>query len=209
MIRTSYLDSAGIAVELLGDATVAARWNDPSVLPGYRISGLAGHLGRNILRAEESILAPQAVGPPIPVLEHYTRNSWTTASSEDSEHAAIRERGEETAAAGPQALVEAVSWSLVRQRSALPEQPADRLMRFPGAWCLTLDDLLLTKLVEIVVHLDDLAVSLDLPTPQVPAGASDAVIDLLARLSTWRHGPTAVLRALTRAERAPETISAF
>jgi hypothetical protein len=35
------------------------------------------------------------------------------------------------------------------------------------------------------------------------------VIDLLARLAVRRHGPTAVLRALSRAERAPGTISAF
>jgi hypothetical protein len=33
-------------------------------------------------------------------------------------------------------------------------------------------------------------------------------IAVLARIATWRHGPLAVVRALARRERAPETIAA-
>ncbi len=35
------------------------------------------------------------------------------------------------------------------------------------------------------------------------------VLGLLTRLAVRRHGPTAVLRALCRSERAPATIAAF
>jgi hypothetical protein len=35
------------------------------------------------------------------------------------------------------------------------------------------------------------------------------VVDLLSRLSVQRHGAVAVLRALSRAERAPSTIAAI
>jgi hypothetical protein len=45
-------------------------------------------------------------------------------------------------------------------------------------------------------------------TPALPQSAIDTVIDLLSRPAR-RHGPTAVLRALSRAERAPATIAAF
>jgi hypothetical protein len=59
------------------------------------------------------------------------------------------------------------------------------------------------------VHADDLAVSVGMATPALPAAVLDPVFELLTRLAVRRHGPTAVLRALSRAERAPDTISAF
>jgi hypothetical protein len=76
-------------------------------------------------------------------------------------------------------------------------------------WTLSLDDFLLSRSVELLAHVDDLAVSIGVPTPEPPATVTDAVLALLTRLSTRRHGPTAVLRALTRAERSPATIVAF
>jgi hypothetical protein len=46
-------------------------------------------------------------------------------------------------------------------------------------------------------------------TPTLPPAVLDPVLDLLIRLAVRRQGPTAVLRALSRSERAPGTISAF
>jgi hypothetical protein len=54
-----------------------------------------------------------------------------------------------------------------------------------------------------------LACSAGLPTPGLPVEVTDAVVGLLARLAARRHGATAVVRALSRAERAPATITAF
>jgi hypothetical protein len=48
-----------------------------------------------------------------------------------------------------------------------------------------------------------------LDAPPLPQGAVDTVVDLLARLAVRRHGPTAVIRAFSRAERAPAAINAF
>lgn len=76
-------------------------------------------------------------------------------------------------------------------------------------WDLTLDDFLTTRFLELVAHSDDLAVSVDLPTPTVPESAATVVVDLLSRLALRRHGSTAVIRALFRSERAPTTISAL
>lgn len=96
-----------------------------------------------------------------------------------------------------------------RLREAIPAQPADRVVDLPGMWSLTLDDFLLTRLVEVVVHSDDLAVSVGAPSPELPPEYCDDVIALLARLAVRRHGPTAVIRAFSRGERAPGTVSAF
>jgi hypothetical protein len=66
-----------------------------------------------------------------------------------------------------------------------------------------------SRLLEVVVHSDDLAYSVGLPTPDLPAEAVETVVDLLSRIAVRRHGATNVLRALTRADRAPASISAL
>ncbi|WP_220182723.1 hypothetical protein [Sphaerisporangium album] len=64
-------------------------------------------------------------------------------------------------------------------------------------------------MMELAVHSDDLAVSVGVPTPPLDPGAVDTVIGLLSRLAVRRHGPVNVLRALSRAERAPALINAI
>ena len=78
-----------------------------------------------------------------------------------------------------------------------------------GPWALRLDDFLTTRMMEIAVHSDDLACSAGVPTPQLPDAVLDPVFALLSRLAARRHGAPALLRALTRAERAPATVAAF
>ena len=64
-------------------------------------------------------------------------------------------------------------------------------------------------MVEIVVHTDDLARSIDVPTPAFPDDVYRPVLHLLAELATERHGQAALTSALTRRERMPDTVSAF
>jgi hypothetical protein len=75
-------------------------------------------------------------------------------------------------------------------------------------WSLRRDDFLLTRMLEIVVHADDLAISLDIPTPEFPAEVFTPVRDLLMSLAVKRHGQSAVISALTRSDRT-QVISAF
>jgi hypothetical protein len=72
-----------------------------------------------------------------------------------------------------------------------------------------LEDMLVTRMMELAVHSDDLAVSLGVPTPAFPDSAMQVVIDLLTRLALRRHGQIPVLRALSRSERSPASIAAF
>ncbi|MDX3106922.1 hypothetical protein [Nonomuraea angiospora] len=64
-------------------------------------------------------------------------------------------------------------------------------------------------MMELAVHIDDLAVSAGMETPALPTDATDTVVGILATLAARRRGAVAVLRALTRVERAPATITAF
>ena len=67
----------------------------------------------------------------------------------------------------------------------------------------------MTRLMETVVHSDDLAASVGLPTPDFPDAVVTPVLDLLTTLALRRHGTTALVRTLARPQRAPATVAAF
>jgi hypothetical protein len=208
MIRDAYLSAAQTAAVLLREPAVSAKWSEPSALADFSVAGLARHLA-NQVTGTVSLLARAPGVSAIPVLEHYTRNAWVTSGVDGADNVDIRRRGERAATATtPRALADEVDSALTELRHILPAQPAERVVDL-GEWGLAVDDLLLTRVMELVVHADDLAVSLGIPTPAMPAEATDATIRLLARVAAWRHGPLAVVRALARRERAPETIAAF
>ncbi|MGI5268744.1 maleylpyruvate isomerase N-terminal domain-containing protein [Nonomuraea sp. CA-218870] len=210
-IRRSYLTAAESAVALLRDPAVAGAWAKPSALIEFSVAGLAGHLANQLVRVDGLLKSADDVADePVTLLEHYSRSPWVQAGLDHESNVSVRRGGEQVAAAGPAALADRAAELLGSQRQALPAQPSGRVVHLPWAgWSLTLDDFLLTRVTELVVHSDDLAASVGVPTPALPADVVDPVVDLLARLAVRRHGATAVIRALSRAERAPATISAF
>jgi hypothetical protein len=208
----AFVQAARAARALIADPTVAAAWERPSVLPGFTVGGLAAHLGSQVVMAAgyATATAPAPDGPMIPAVEHYARATWVQADRDAPVNVAIRDRGEELAVEGPQALVAAVDDALAVLDDAAPLLPRDRPVPTPaGAWSLPLGEALLTRAVEIAVHGDDLAASVDLPAPELPDAVITPVLHLLVVVAARRHGQPAVLRALTRAERAPDTITAF
>jgi hypothetical protein len=209
-IRGDFLTAAESAADLLRDPAVAAAWTRSSALPEFTVAGLAGHLAYQVLAIPELLAAPVPREETITVLDHYARVKWIDAGLDEEINLHIRSGGDQLAAGGPAVLVRELDSAIAQLRLDLPET-ADRPVRIPlwGPWALTLDDMLITRLMELAVHSDDLAVSVDLATPALPPSAVETVVDLLSRLSVRRHGPTAVLRALSRAERAPTTITAF
>ncbi|MEU4212498.1 maleylpyruvate isomerase N-terminal domain-containing protein [Streptomyces sp. NPDC026206] len=205
-----FLATARSAAKLLREPAVAAAWSGPSALPAFSVGGLAGHLAYQVLAVPQALAAPPPREPTVPLLEHYDRVEWIGAGIDDDINVRIRRGGEDAAAEGPAALAARVGAAVGELTGSLASA-AGRPVRIPlwGPWSLTLDDLLTTRMMELAVHSDDLAVSVGIPTPALPPGAVDAVVGLLSRLAVRRHGPTGVLRALSRAERAPATITAF
>ncbi|SEF87537.1 Mycothiol maleylpyruvate isomerase N-terminal domain-containing protein [Thermomonospora echinospora] len=206
----TYLEVAASALTLLSDPAVAGAWRAPSALAGFTVGGLAEHLATQIFSVRAGLAAPWPDHEVIGLLDHYSRVSWLGADLDAEANVAIREGGEQSAAEGPQALVGRADAALAELRDLLPALPADRPLSINRyAWALRLEDVLVTRVMELAVHSDDLAVSVGVPTPSLPPQAVERVTDLLTRLAVQRHGPTAVLRALSRAERAPTSISAF
>lgn len=209
-IRDDFLATARSAAGLLRDPAVAAGWDTPSALPEFGVAGLAGHLAYQVLAVPDFLAGPVPTEETIDILEHYNRVQWIDAELDDEINRRIRDGGYHVAAAGPTHLADRLDAVIAVLTETLPTEPA-RPVRISlwGPWSLMLDDMLVTRMMELAVHSDDLAVSVNIPTPALPARAVETVVDLLSRLALRRHGPTAVLRALSRAERAPTTITAF
>ncbi|XVV13210.1 maleylpyruvate isomerase N-terminal domain-containing protein [Actinoplanes sp. CA-131856] len=208
MIRDAFLESADVAAALLRAPEVAERWSRPSALTGYSCGGVARHLANQITHTVTHLAAPPGI-TAIPVLDHFTGNAWLTSGADSDDNTDIRNRSERAAAATTAGeLAEQVGGALRELRVAVPAQPPERVVDL-GEWGLTVDDFLLTRVMELVVHSDDLAVSLGLTTPAMPAAANEATIELLGRIAAWRHGPLNVVRALARRERAPGSIAAL
>ncbi|MEH1130863.1 maleylpyruvate isomerase N-terminal domain-containing protein [Micromonospora sp. CPCC 206061] len=209
-VTDAYLDAAASAATLLAEPAVAAAWDKPSALAKFSVGGLAGHLAFQILNVEPVLTGSPPNEPPIALLDHYASVRWVHVDLDDEINVSIRRSGEERAAGGPDELAATVAASVARLRTLLAATPGDRAVHLPWTgWALTIDDFLTTRMLEITVHSDDLAVSVGIGAPELPSRVLDPVLALLTRLAVRRHGQTAVVRALSRAERAPATIAAI
>jgi mycothiol maleylpyruvate isomerase-like protein len=210
VIRDDYLATARAAGVLLRDPAVAAGWDSPSALPEFSVRGLAGHLAFQVFVVRMALDAPQATEETIPMVEHYRRSRWIGAPLDDDFNVGIRTGGEQLAADGPAALADRFDAAVDALAADLPGESNRAVrMRLWGPWTLSVDDFLVTRTMELAVHADDLAYSVRVDPPRLPAAAVERVVDLLTRVALHRHGQTAVLRALSRAERAPGSIAAI
>lgn len=210
--RENYLRAAASAAALLREPALVTAWDQPSVLPEFTIRGLSGHLAAQVFSVPMALAQQLPENEaPISLLDHYARARWLDAGLNDDINVRIRDAGEGAAAAdGPQALAEHVEATLAELRAVLPTEPPERVVRFsPGPWSLRLDDFLTTRMLEIAVHSDDLAASTGTTAQVIPDEVFAPVLELLSRLAVRRHGQSAVLRAFSRAERAPATITAM
>jgi uncharacterized protein (TIGR03083 family) len=200
-VRRSYLSTVDIALELLRDPAVEPAWDEPSGLPGWMISGLCGHLARSITNVErylDSDVEPH--GEVVGAGRYYAL--VVDNSDLDSElHRTIRQRGDETAARGYAALLDLTGRSADHLRERLVREPKDRVLAVFKGVVLSLDDYLATRIVELLVHIDDLAVGLGLAVPELPSDALEIAIESLIDTARERHGDLAIVRALTRRER--------
>src|SRR3954470_4461368 len=98
MIRDTFLRSAAVASGLLREPALARRWSGPSALPDFSAGGLARHLANQITHTV-TYLAAAPGDRAIPVLEHFTGNTWVTSGVDSADNIDIRRRGERAAAA--------------------------------------------------------------------------------------------------------------
>jgi len=208
--RDRFLAAARIAGDLALQPEVSTRWNSESACAGMTVGGLAHHLVSQVDNAVRLLGAGVSDEPPIALTEHYARAAWVRGGPDDQANVGIREGSDAQAAGGPDALPPLVTNLLEQLPGVLASASNNDPVLIPWqGWSLTVRDFLVIRMMEIVVHSDDLAASVDLATPEFPDDVVAPVLDLLTTLSLGRHGQTAVLRALSRPQRAPDSVSAF
>jgi hypothetical protein len=191
---SSRTPQASAAVDFLAEPAIGRRWHEESILPGFVIRGLAGHLARSVLQVEWFL--DSAVGDEELVsAERYYAALQGTTDPGSPLNRRVREEGDQVTADGHEVLVEHTTACLSCLRDRLVREPATRRVESFGR-VLLLDEYLRTRLVELSVHVDDLARSVELPAPVLPQPALAEAVRTLVGAAVVRHGQLDVFRAL-------------
>ncbi len=199
---------------LVASDKVGRRWTGPSTLELMTVGAVAGHMFlvlRRVGQRAEGIHPgrPDGTQRPSPPSSagHWT---WLRVGNADDlngpEHRQVRLDAEHVADWGWEAVRNAYQERIEKVSLLLGgDYPAE--VQISGH-TLSFLGYLATRVVELVVHADDLACSVDLEA-KPPRAAVDIAIQTMVEAARSVHGDLAVLRALTRPERSPDTISVF
>lgn len=207
----AFLGCAEISLELAARDEVATAWARESACEGMTVGGLTDHLLAQLRHVAHGLRAPAPVDAPvIGLLDHYARAPWVTSSRSGEVDPDQTDTNNTAAAAGHAAILDAARQALA-ELPALLAVPRERdVIHIPWqGWSLSTPDFLTTRMMELVVHGDDLASSVGLPSPEHDPAVVASVIGLLAEVSLARHGQAALVRALSRPQRSTGNISAF
>src|SRR6476660_3794971 len=122
------------------------------------VGGLTNHLLKQAGNTVRGLQAAPDSAPPIAVQEHYARAAWVQAGPDDEANTSIRDGENDGAQVGPDVVLElAGEWAQdLPVLLAAPRDPDTVFIPWQG-WSLTTEDFLTTRMMELVVHGDDLA----------------------------------------------------
>ena len=157
--------------DLVGSPAVADAWDRESALAGMTVGGLARHLVSQPECAVEFLSTP---GPPdaqlLTLVGHYERVDWLHAPVDAPQNTSIRDDFNQMGSAGRTESVEVLAQS--REQLGAAIDAAGLTTYVPWQDCaLPTDDFLVVRLMEIVVHADELACSVGLAPGVQPRGA--------------------------------------
>ena len=200
-VREAFLDAAGAARTMLARPVLAARWDEPSALPQMNVGALAGHLARTTLVVIQYLDEPQPSGEPLATAAEYFLRNGVGPDLDSTANVAIRGRAANTAQRGANELLDAFDAAVAALRDRLEVEALDRAVRVASGVPMLLDEYLITRIVELVVHSDDLAYTLGISAPEFTPMSMTYAIECLLEMTRLRHGDLAVVRAMTRRER--------
>lgn len=199
-MKMRFLSAADSTRPLLDRPDLGERWERPSALERMTIGELTAHLSRAVTVVTRYL--DTKGGPPFRDAADYFLSIFPEVDTDlDSEMGTgVRARAAREAGAGPDAV--RTAWDRARQEleTRLEEEEPGRGIAVRGS-SMRIEDYLVTRLVELVIHADDLAASLDVTPPRFDPTVTEAVIECLIRIASRRHTPVAVIRAMSRTER--------
>ena len=212
LVRDAFLATAAEARGLIASRSVAAKWNEPSALDDLTVGAVAGHLARAafvvIGYLDASDPDPDAV--ELLTADQYFEQIVPPPEMSEELHAGIRARAAAEAAEGHDALLARLDAMLRELDERLATEPAERNVEVAGGLVLPLDEYLVTRMVELVVHSDDLAASVGARNPEFDPLTMACVIGCMlamVRRPPRRHRRGARLRPpRTRPDRRDQSL---
>jgi hypothetical protein len=198
-VRLLVVEAVEAAAELMSRPSVGDAWAEPSALEGMTVGGLAAHL----VRAAGATVAyldrtPADAQPDGDLLTPVT---YFHAAVDSPIHEQIKKVSADESEIGHAAMATKYSDLAAHLRQRLADEPSDRLIGALGGRMLTLDDFCRTRLIEVLLHLDDLAISVGEPRPETDPRGVAVVIEILENIARRVHGDWEVVYALARSER--------
>ncbi len=206
----AYLGAVDWLIGVLNREEVTAAWPEPSCVASYTVGGIAAHAVHSVMWLEQVLLDSEPTGlRRVTVGEFFGPNRVDGDQDDDPFSAALRSAAEAFALAGAPIVVTACTVSRDARAGLFGEMPAGRaipVVRVAGGQA-PLDDYLRTRVLEIVVHGDDVACSIPgMRVPDPPDSSLRVCFDLCLELARSRAGDLGALRAFTRAERAERDV---
>jgi len=193
-----FLDGARSVAAAIDDSAVGQAWDRPAVLEGQLVGGLAGHLARGGVWVVADFLDASTPAGPLDFETPGQHIVGVLSAASADAHRANRETGAAIAAAGQNALVRQLEQRLDSLEEELSKIDPSQLIAVTGGKVMRIGDYLATRLVEQVVHLDDLARSVGHDPWPYPEEGRDVAIAAGLEAARLRRGQQAVLRALYR-----------
>ncbi|WP_420623535.1 maleylpyruvate isomerase N-terminal domain-containing protein [Candidatus Poriferisodalis sp.] len=202
-VRALVVEAVTKSAELIDTPATAERWDQPSALEGMTVGALCAHL----VRAAGATIAYLDRTPPDrrPDGDLLTAVTYFHAAVDSPVHDQIKDVSAAESAIGHQATVDKCRQLVADLDTRLADEPAGRLVAALGGRLLTLDDFCRTRLIEVLLHLDDLAVSTGQTRPTTDPLGPAIVIEICIDIARNRNGDWNILYALTRAERSSDT----
>ena len=200
-VRGLVVEAVEAAAELMSRPVVGERWDEPSALDGMTVGSLSAHL----VRAAGATLAYLDRTDPAttPDDELLTPITYFHAAVDSPIHEQIKDVSSSEAEIGHDAMAAKCRGVADEMVERFAEEPPDRLVGALGGRMLTLDDFCRTRMIEVLLHLDDLAVSVGEQRPETDPEGAAIVTDITMGIARHLHGDWGVLYALTRGERSP------
>jgi hypothetical protein len=208
-----YLSAVDWLRAVMSHAEVVDSWDQPSAVADYTVGGVAAHAVHGVLWLERVLKDPEPVGLRRAKVPEYMGLNRSEDDEDDPFGASLRSAAEAFAQTGAHIVAAALRVSrdeLATLLSAVPASRAVPVIRVPGAYS-PLSEYLPTRILEAIVHGDDVASSMTaLQVPGPPSAAVAVCLDVCLELAQARLGDFETLRAFTRVERAvPDALRVF